>query len=85
MTGLMNDGEGAPDQDVWAAWYMAYPATAILIALAYVICFIVGVVSIAYGVTDPAVFWTVAMAGLKYGSAATGIIGSIWALHDYLG
>lgn len=71
------------ERDAWDAWYMAYPATAILMALPYVICFIVGLVPVFYGMLDPDVFWAVAMIGLKYGAAVAGIVGSIWALHDY--
>lgn len=68
---------------LWDAWYMAYPATAILIALPYVICFIVGLFPVMYGMLDPDAFRTVAMIAMKYCAAAAGIIGSIWALHDY--
>lgn len=69
--------------DFWDRWYMAYPATAILIALVYVICFILGLVPILCGWVDPDAFWSMAMTALKYCAAAAGIIGSIWALRDY--
>lgn len=69
---------------VWDHWFMAYPAALIGATLVYVPPFVILLWGMVMpGWVSPATFDTIAWTGFQWCFSGAGIIGSLWALHDY--